>query len=215
MPKSVEEYLSLPYTIVLRRDTVDNIFVARAEELPGCSAHGETEPEAISNLHDNMRVWIEDCIDSGDAVPEPSDEVELPSGKWVQRVPRSLHFKLIRLAKAEGVSLNQFVTSALSERVGAKLALCPTRTVRIDYQGVEYASQPMRYGAFISKPYYICNKIGVGDQLSAASEIFMEHFKNELPTMPLITCRSLLNPGTQWETKLDVREKSPGIATHG
>jgi antitoxin HicB len=122
MPKTVEEYLSLPYTIVLRRDIEDEIFVARIEELPGCSAHGETEVEALSNLRDNMQLWIADAIESGDAVPEPVEEIELPSGKWLQRVPRSLHLKLIRLAKAEGVSLNQFITAVLAEAAGIRAA---------------------------------------------------------------------------------------------
>ncbi len=43
-----------------------------------------------------------------------------PSGKWVQRVPRSLYLKLTVLAKAEGVSLNQFVTAVLAEAAGKK-----------------------------------------------------------------------------------------------
>ena len=120
MAKNLEEYLDLPYTFVLRRDDRDGIFVARVEELPGCSAHGGTEQEALSNLRDNMEVWISDCIESGDPVPEPVGAVELPSGKWLQRVPRSLHLKLIHLAKHEGVSLNQLVTSALAEVVGRR-----------------------------------------------------------------------------------------------
>lgn len=121
MAKTLEEYLALPYTIVLRRDIRDEIFVARVEELPGCSAHGNTEVEALSNLRDNMGLWISDCLESGDAVPEPSEDVELPSGKWLQRVPRTLHLKIIRLAKNEGVSLNQFVTAVLAEAVGEQV----------------------------------------------------------------------------------------------
>lgn len=120
MPKTIEEYLSLPYTIVLRRDVEDKIFVARIEELPGCSSHGDTEVEALSNLRDNMQLWIVDAIEAGDAIPEPAEEIELPSGKWLQRVPRSLHLKLIRLARVEGVSLNQFITAVLAEAAGEK-----------------------------------------------------------------------------------------------
>lgn len=37
-------------------------------------------------------------------------------------VPRSLHLKLIRLAKAENVSLNQFITAVLAEAAGEKAA---------------------------------------------------------------------------------------------
>jgi predicted RNase H-like HicB family nuclease len=123
MPKTIEEYLSLPYTIVLRRDLQDAIVIARVEELPGCSAHGDSEQEALSNLRENMQDWIADCLEAGEPVPEPVEEVDLPSGKWLQRVPRSLHLKLIRIADREGVSLNQFVTSALAEAVGGKATL--------------------------------------------------------------------------------------------
>ena len=120
MPKTLEEYISLPYTIVLRKDVRDGVFVARVEELHGCTAHGDTELDALSNLRDNMRVWISDALEAGDTVPEPAEETALPSGKWLQRVPRSLHLKLIRIAKEEGVSLNQLVTAALAETVGNK-----------------------------------------------------------------------------------------------
>ena len=51
--------------------------------------------------------------------PEGSPE-KLPSGKWLQRVPRTLHRDLIRLAERERVSLNQLVTALLSEAVGAR-----------------------------------------------------------------------------------------------
>jgi len=122
MAKTLEEYLSLPYTIVLRRDVKDEIFVARVEQLPGCAAHGSSETEALENLRENMKLWISDCLEAGDPVPIPTEDTDLPSGKWVQRVPRSLHQKLINVAKEEGVSLNQFATSVLAEAVGGKTA---------------------------------------------------------------------------------------------
>lgn len=50
----------------------------------------------------------------------PALTEDLPSGRWVQRVPRTLHRDLIRLAERERVSLNQLVTSLLSEAVGAR-----------------------------------------------------------------------------------------------
>jgi len=112
-PKDVAFYMALPYTRSLRRDQ-DGDVVARIEELPGCSAHGETDAEALENLTEAQRLWLEDCIESGDPVPEPHKDEPLPSGKWVQRVPRSLHRQLVELAKRENVSLNQFVTSVLA-----------------------------------------------------------------------------------------------------
>ncbi|MGA2275785.1 MAG: type II toxin-antitoxin system HicB family antitoxin [Bryobacteraceae bacterium] len=109
-------YMALPYTKLLRPDT-DGDIVARIVELPGCSAHGENAEEALENLQEAQRLWLEDCIEAGDPVPEPEKEDPLPSGKWVQRVPRSLHQRLVRAAKSERVSLNQLVTSMLSERL--------------------------------------------------------------------------------------------------
>jgi antitoxin HicB len=118
--RDVSYYMALPYTIVLRRDS-DGDVVARIEELAGCTAHGKSEAEAIDNLRDVQAVWLEDCIESEEPVPVPEvHEERLPSGKWVQRVPRTLHRKLAKLAKQEEVSLNQMVTSILAEAVGIR-----------------------------------------------------------------------------------------------
>src|SRR3990172_6216892 len=128
----LEDYLNLPYTVVLRRDE-EGDYVARIDELSGLSTHGRTPQEALGNLEEAKRAWIEDCLERGDPIPAPQapkvpqvpqvkdlSEEPLPSGKWVQRVPRTLHRDLIRLAKREKVSLNQLVTSILAEAVGAR-----------------------------------------------------------------------------------------------
>lgn len=50
------------------------------------------------------------------AIAGPGEAVtaELLSGKFVVRVPKSLHAKLARQAEVNGVSLNQFVATALA-----------------------------------------------------------------------------------------------------
>ena len=125
----LEDYLNLPYTVVLRRDEQGEC-VACIDELSGLSAHGRTPQEALENLEEAKKVRIEDCLERGDPIPAPQvpqapqvkdlSEEDLPSGKWMQRVPRTLHRDLIRLAQREKVSLNQLVTSVLSEAVGAR-----------------------------------------------------------------------------------------------
>lgn len=120
--KNLQYYLELPYTMIMRRDE-DGDYVARIDELPGCAAHGTTPQEAFEALEEAKQLWITDCLESGDPVPEPApEEAALPSGKWVQRVSRTLHQKLVSLAKRENVSLNQFVASLLAEAVGARRA---------------------------------------------------------------------------------------------
>jgi antitoxin HicB len=117
--KDLNYYLALPYTIVLRRDEEGDL-VARIEELQGCTAHGATAQEAVECLEDQKKVWITDAIEAGDAIPEPQTQEILPSGKWVQRVTRSLHAKITAQAKREGVSLNQYVATVLAESVGKR-----------------------------------------------------------------------------------------------
>src|SRR5258708_39582721 len=95
--KDVIYYLSLPYTIRMRPDN-EGDYVAAIEELPGCIAHGSTTEEALESLREAQQLWIEDCLESGQPVPEPEAEEVLPSGKWVQRTPRSVHKRLTALA---------------------------------------------------------------------------------------------------------------------
>jgi antitoxin HicB len=129
--KDTAYYMGLPYTFVLRRDEVGDV-IARIEELPGCIAHGSDDTEALARVKEVQRLWIEDCLEAGDAVPEPQREEDLPSGKWVQRVPRTLHQRLVTLAKKEEISLNQLVTSMLSEAVGTKTSRTIDRALTSD-----------------------------------------------------------------------------------
>lgn len=69
--RDLDFYLKLPYTIVLRRDE-DGDVVGKVEELPGCVAHGTDELEAINNLRDMQRLWIESCIENRQTVPAPA-----------------------------------------------------------------------------------------------------------------------------------------------
>lgn len=116
----VEYYMDLPYTIVIRKDD-EGDYVAKVEELKGCIADGRTPEEALKSLTEVQSAWFEEAIEAGQAIPEPCVEADLPSGKWVQRVPRSLHHKLSKVAKADGASLNHFVTTILAEAVGLRV----------------------------------------------------------------------------------------------
>ena len=115
----LKTYLELPYTVLLRQDH-EGDFVAKIDELPGCAAHGKTCEEALANLDEAKALWIEDCLENGDTVPSPTEEAALPSGKWLQRVPRQLHRKLQILSRREGVSFNQYVLAILAEAVGER-----------------------------------------------------------------------------------------------
>jgi predicted RNase H-like HicB family nuclease len=130
--KDLKHYLSLPYTVTIQKDE-DGDFVARVAELPGCAAHGATRAEASNNIEDAIELWISHALENSEFIPEPTSET-LPSGKWVQRVPRLLHRKLTDLAARENSSLNQLVTAILAEAVGLRsrrLALPPAHEERL------------------------------------------------------------------------------------
>lgn len=50
----------------------DQGFIAIARDLPGCSAWGETENQAINELHDAADAWMKAARTTGRAIPEPS-----------------------------------------------------------------------------------------------------------------------------------------------
>jgi predicted RNase H-like HicB family nuclease len=93
-------------------------------DLPGCMSDGETIEEAIKNGRDAFIGWISAQIDMGRKVPVPTWHPELipqdVSGKFIQRVPKTTHAKLVRRAKAEGVSLNSLVLTFIAEGLGKR-----------------------------------------------------------------------------------------------
>ncbi|MEM5789132.1 MAG: type II toxin-antitoxin system HicB family antitoxin [Syntrophobacteraceae bacterium] len=113
-----EEYLKQPYARVLIPNE-DSTFSAELLEFPGCFSQGKTSDEALRNLEDAARGWIEAALDLGQEIPAPSVSHGY-TGKIALRLPKSIHKKAIQLAQRDGISLNQFLLSAISARVGAE-----------------------------------------------------------------------------------------------
>jgi antitoxin HicB len=82
-----------------------------------CISDGETVPEAIENGMDALAETISALESLGLPVPEPNSGGSY-SGKFIQRVPKSLHARLATKAKQEGVSMNALVTALLAEGIG-------------------------------------------------------------------------------------------------
>ena len=111
----VKEYLKLPYHIVIQyiTDESGSYYFAAVQEFNGCISHGETYEEAFKNIQIAMELWVEGKLDGGFSIPKPIDENQY-SGKFVLRVPKSLHARLAIEAEKEGVSLNQYALYRLS-----------------------------------------------------------------------------------------------------
>jgi antitoxin HicB len=81
---------------------------------------GETPEEALALLRDAMRSWLVVAVEGGDALPDPlPDPPRDYSGRFVLRLPKSLHRLLAERAEAEGVSLNQLALTILALGLGA------------------------------------------------------------------------------------------------
>lgn len=113
---NVTDYLDLPYDFVIRQITDESgtYFHATVLELDGCQSTGETFQEAYEGLREAMEGWIETKLENGYPVPMPVD-TEGYSGKFVLRLPRSLHCRLAMEAAREGVSLNQYALYKLAQ----------------------------------------------------------------------------------------------------
>ena len=87
-------------------------------DLPGCISDGNSVEEAIKNGKDAVQSWIETAKEFNDFIPEPGSSQA--SGRFVQRIPKSLHARLVERAEQEGVSMNALVTSIIAESLGKR-----------------------------------------------------------------------------------------------
>ena len=110
-----DDYLKLPYNYIIQKieDESGTYFYAKVLELDGCQSTGETFKEAYESLLDAMKGWIETKLENGFSIPLPLKQDDF-SGKFVIRMPKSLHYKLTIEAKQEGISLNQYALYKLS-----------------------------------------------------------------------------------------------------
>lgn len=111
----------------------DQAFIAIAPDLPGSSAVGDTQAEALSELQTVIEGWIEAQQAMGNPVPAPSPPPLEPacSGKVLLRLPKWLHASLVSGAQGEGVSLNSHLIALLAAAVGARssASVRPTENV--------------------------------------------------------------------------------------
>ena len=118
--KTLQQYLDLPYHVSLVRGENERgkrAWAASVEELPECTAAGSSPEEAVQRVRRAMEAWIAEALDRKEQIPEPRSD-STHSGRLLVRMPKTLHGELTRAAEREGVSLNQFITGALSSAVG-------------------------------------------------------------------------------------------------
>jgi len=78
----------MTYSIWIVPSDEDEGFIAVVPELPGCSAFGETEEEALSEVKVAIGLWLDTARQEGREIPEPSGREhlrEILAGRGVAR----------------------------------------------------------------------------------------------------------------------------------
>ena len=114
--RKIDEYMKMPYNFIIQpiNDESGYYYYARVIEFDGCQSTGETFEEAYKNIQEAMEGWIEAKLEGGFEIPKPLKKEKF-SGKFVIRIPKSLHYRLYVEAKEEDVSLNQYILYKLSK----------------------------------------------------------------------------------------------------
>ena len=99
--KKIPDY---PFTIRKLSKEDGGGFLIEFPDLPGCMSDGDTLEETVANGQDALKCWLDAAKKAGREIPKPNSKKS--SGKWVQRVPKSLHANLVEQAKIENVNID-------------------------------------------------------------------------------------------------------------
>jgi len=94
-------------------------WLATFPDLPGCMGDGETPEAAIDDGYAAASSWLVVAAECGDPIPSPGCGGD--SGRFVARVPKSLHTRLAARARQEGVSMNTMVVALLADGLNSDL----------------------------------------------------------------------------------------------
>ena len=104
---TINDYIKLPYTRLVQEmyDESGHYYYGRILELDGCQSSGDTLEELYKNLNEAMEGYLEVKLENNLQIPLPN-KVSDYSGKFVIRLPKSLHQRLSIEAEQEGIRLN-------------------------------------------------------------------------------------------------------------
>lgn len=91
----------------------DKCWVAIAPEIPGCSALGDTDNEALLELDAAIKLHLRIRKENKLPVPKTLAGQKL-GGRFLLRIPKALQHDLKEEAMEEGVSVNQYALYLIS-----------------------------------------------------------------------------------------------------
>jgi len=112
--KDLDYYLSFPYQFEINGHP-DGRYSSRVIGI-NCFSGGDTPEEALSEIKEALKFYIESCLESGlDPLPIPEDEA---TGRAQIRIAKRTHLKLLQLAKEEQVSVSHLINDAIVKAYG-------------------------------------------------------------------------------------------------
>ena len=94
-------------------------FLISYPDFSECISDGETVEDALKNGQEALKATIATLRAKAVPVPAPNSG-GVASGKFVARVPKTIHAQLTSRAKVEGVSLNTLVVTFIAQGLGRK-----------------------------------------------------------------------------------------------
>ena len=124
MVKNLKYYMKLKYPTQLTEIPAEDGggYLIEIPLLKGCVSDGETITEALKNIEEAKEEWFAYMLEKNLSIPEPAD-ISKYSGKFVVRIPKSLHKTISEQSRMEGLSLNQYVANSLAYVAGQKKVL--------------------------------------------------------------------------------------------
>ncbi len=159
--RTLDDYLSLNYPFEVIAEP-EGGYVVRFPDLPGCMTQVEDIEDVGAMAEDVRRLWLETAYEEGLDIPLPSYPQGY-SGRFVLRVPRSLHRTLAESAEREGASLNQYAATLLAQRdaqtsvqrrldkIEVQLKMIHDR-LRYHFSGVPTTSKPAALQVIVIDP---------------------------------------------------------------
>ncbi len=106
--------IKYPFKVYQTENEGHVFWVAKSTLLKGCVGQGDVQSDAISELEENEKEWLETAKENGIPIPEiPIEHIEDYSGKMTLRMAPFVHMQASHFAAQEGISLNQYVNNAV------------------------------------------------------------------------------------------------------
>jgi len=107
-----------PYKVSKVQNAEDVYWVAESKSLKGCIGQGQTDLEALRELEENEQAWLETAKECGILIPDvPIEQNGSYSGTFTVRITPKLHERAANAARDESISINQFVKTAIEEKI--------------------------------------------------------------------------------------------------